>query len=97
VNTYGVEILADMAQLVAEHSSRSQEKQKQYYDTRAKIRSFKMGDQLLVLLPTATNRLKLQWTGPCKVTKKLGNVDYEVETPGRRQERKVYHVNLMKK
>ena len=52
---------------------------------------------MLVLLPTTANRLKLLWTGPFKVTRKLGTVDYEVETPGRRQERKVYHVNLMKK
>ena len=52
---------------------------------------------MLVLLPTTANRLKLHWTGPFKVTRKLGTVDYEVETPGRRQERKVYHVNLMKK
>ena len=72
VNTYVVEMrqrLADMAQLVAEHSSRSQEKEKLYYDTRAKARSFKVGDQVLVLLPTTANRLKLQWTGPFKVTR----------------------------
>ena len=100
VNTYVVEMrqrLADMAQLVAEHSSRSQEMQKLYYDTRAKARSFKVGDKVLVLLLTTANRLKLRWTGLFKVTRKLGTVDYEVETPGRRQERKVYHVNLMKK
>ena len=87
VNTYVVEMrqrLADMAQLVAEHSSRSQEKQKLYYDTRAKARSFKIGDKVLVLLPTTANRLKLQWTGLFKVTRKLGTFDYEVETPGRR-------------
>ena len=29
--------------------------------------------------------------------KKVGAVDYEIEMPGRRQQRKVYHVNLMKK
>jgi len=99
VNTYVVEMrqwLADMAQLVAKHSSRSQERQKQYYDTRAKACSFKVGDQVLLLFPTTVNRLKLQWTGPFKVTRKLGTVDYEVETPGRRQERKIYHINLMK-
>ena len=28
--------------------------------------------------------------------KKVGGVDYEIEMPGRRQERKIYHVNLMK-
>ena len=31
------------------------------------------------------------------MTRKLTSVDYEVETPGRRSERKIYHVNLLKK
>ena len=34
---------------------------------------------------------------PYKIIKKVGAVDYEIEMPGRRQERKIYQVNLMKK
>jgi len=63
VATYVVEMrqrLADMAHLVAEHTARSRAKQKQYYDRSAKFRSFDVGDQVLVLLPTTMNRLKLQ-------------------------------------
>ena len=75
----------------------SQQKQKQQYDKNAKSRSFQTGDQVLVLLPLAANRLKLQWTGLYKVTRKVGAVDYEIEMPGRRQEKKIYHVNLMKR
>ena len=52
---------------------------------------------MLVLLPKPRNRLKLEWVGPYTVTRKLTSVDYEVETPGRRSERKIYHVNLLKK
>ena len=89
--------LAEIAQLVSEHAAKNQEKQKEYYDRGAKSRRFEVGDQVLVLLPTAVNRLKLQWTGPYKIIKKVGAVDYEIEMPGRRQERKIYHVNLMKK
>ena len=51
------------------------------------------GDQVLVLLPVAANRLKLQWTGLYRVTRKVGAVSYEIEM---RQEKKIYHVNLMK-
>ena len=50
-----------------------------------------------VLLPVGANRLKLQCTEPYKVSRKVGVVDYIIEIPGRRQEKKVYHVNLMKK
>lgn len=100
VATYVVEMrerLAEMTQLVAKHANKSQQRQKQHYDKNARSQSFEVGDQVLVLLPMKTNRLKLQWTGPYKITKRVGTVDYEVEMPGRRQERKVYHINLMKK
>ena len=91
------ERLAEMTELVAKHATVSQAKQKQQYDKNAKSRSFQIGDQVLVLLPVRANKLKLQWTGPYKVTRKVGTVDYEVEMPGRRQEKKIYHVNLMKR
>ena len=100
VATYVIEMrerLAEMTHLVAKHAAKSQQRQKQSYDKRARSRSLEVGDKVLVLLPTTTNRLKLQWTGPYKITKKVGAVDYEVEMPGRRQERKIYHINLMKK
>ena len=78
-----------MAQLASEHVAKSQQKQNRYCDKGAKSRRFKVEDQVLVLLSTAVscNRLNM---------KKLGVVDYEIEMPGMRQERKIYHVNLMK-
>ena len=100
VATHVVEMrerLVEMTQLVSENAAKSQQKQRRYYDQGAKSRRFDVGDQVLVLLPTTANRLKLHWTGPYKVTRKVGTVDYEIEMPGRRQERKIYHVNLMKK
>ena len=100
VATHVVEMrerLAEMTQLVSANAAKSQQKQRRYYDQGAKSRRFEVGDQVLVLLPTTANRLKLHWTGPYKITRKVGTVDYEVEMPGRRQERKIYHVNLMKK
>ena len=50
------EWLAEMAQLVSEHAAKNQEKQKKYYDRGAKSCRFEVGDQMLVLLPTAANR-----------------------------------------
>ena len=99
VATYVIEMqerLAEMAHLVATHSASGQQKQKQYYDRSAKSWSFEVGDQVLVLLPTATNRLKLRWTGPYKVIRRVSPVDYEVEMPGRKHEKKVYHVDIIK-
>lgn len=53
--------------------------------------------RLVTLLPAETNKLKLEWIGPYKVLRQVSRVDYEVATPGRRREKKVYHVNLQKK
>ncbi len=38
------------------------------------------------------NKLKLEWVGPYKILRQVTPVDYEVQTPGRKQEKKVYHV-----
>ena len=89
--------LAEMAQLVADNTFKNQRRQKEKYDKGTKQCSFEVRDQVLVLLPSGANKLKLQWTGPYKIISKVGTVNYEIETPGRRREKKIYHVNLLNK
>lgn len=43
------------------------------------------------------NRLKLEWVGPYRVTRRVTSVDYEVDSPGRYRGKKVYHINLLKR
>ena len=50
-----------------------------------------------MLLPNAHNRLKLEWVGPYEVKRKVSDVDYEVEMPDHQKERRIYHINMMKK
>ena len=74
VATHVVEMreqLAAMTQLVSENAAKSQQKQRRYYNQGDKSCRFEVGDQVLVLLPTAANRLKLHWTGPYKITRKV--------------------------
>ena len=61
------------------------------------MQPLEVGDEVLVLLPTNQNKLQLQWSGPYQITRRVTTVDYEVKRPGRRQEKKIYHVNLLKK
>ncbi len=89
--------LHEMAELVQENMTKSQRKQKCYYDRGTQERTLKVGEQVLVLLPTVRNKLKLEWVGPYRVTRQVTPVDYELEMPGRRKERKVYHINLLKR
>lgn len=65
-------------------------------NTHAK-RQFQLGDQVLVLLPTSTNKLLAEWQGPFSITKRLGKVDYEVHMPNRRKLKQVFHVNMLHK
>ena len=77
--------------------TRAQKKQKLHYDERVKPQILQPEDKVLVLVPARRNKLQLEWVGPYKITRQVTPVDYEVETPGRRKEKKIYHVNLLKK
>ncbi|KAL1264151.1 hypothetical protein QQF64_004506 [Cirrhinus molitorella] len=84
----------DMAQA---NLQQSQEKQKTWYDKKARLRVFRPGDQVLLLLPTTDNKLLAKWQGPYKVTRKVSAVNYEIEIPNRQQPLQVFHVNMLKK
>ena len=51
---------------------------------------------MLLLLPSSSNALEAKWQGPFKVNRKVGPVDYEIETNHKGRKLKVYHVNLLK-
>ena len=69
------EKLSKMSELVHENMAKAQKEQKRWYDRNARERSFQTGDQVLVLLPTSSNKLTSQWHGPYPVTKKASNVN----------------------
>ena len=71
----------------------SQKRQKQYYDRKARDRSFAVGDEVLLMLPTEQNKLLMQWRGPYKIVSKKGTLDYGVQLG---KKTKTYHVNLLK-
>jgi len=49
---------------------------------------------VLVLLPTDSNKLLLQWQGPFKVLERVRRDDYKVQLAGKA---KTYHANMLKK
>ena len=55
-------------------------KNKTLYERRAKRREFQEGDQVLLLLPTDTNKLLMQWKGPYEIMSRFGkDNDYRIE------------------
>ena len=55
------EQLESMTELVQEHMSEAQQKQKSWYDQTERMRELKPNDQVLVLLLTAHNKLLAKW------------------------------------
>ena len=91
------EKLSKMQAIVQDNLKGSQQWQKRWYDKSARHREFQQGDQVLVLLPTSTNKLLAQWQGPYKVKDRVGNVNYLVEMHDRRKKHQIFHVNMLKK
>ena len=75
---------------------KSQEVMKANFDPKTKVRVFQEGDKVLVLLPTPGNPLKAAFSGPWKIIKKVSELNYLVETPGRRKKHQLCHVNMLK-
>ena len=90
------ERLEKMAELVEENVSRAQKQQKEWYDRNARSREFHPGDQVLVLLPTSTNKMLARWQGPYEVARRCGKVNYEVRMCDRRKQYKIFHVNMLR-
>ena len=85
--------LEHTCELAMKNLQKVQGKQKVYYDRRAKPRSFKVGDKVLLLLPTDSNKLLLQWRGPFEIVEVLNRVDYRVNVNGYIH---TYHANILR-
>ena len=64
-----------------------------YYDRRARSRKFDVGDKVLLLLPTDSNKLLLQLKGPYEVVEVVNRMDYKIDVNGVVS---TYHANMLK-
>ena len=89
------ERIEETCALAKEELSKVQTRNQKYYNRKTRNRQLRVGDYVLLLLPTEHNKLLLAWQGPFPVVAKVGEVDYRVEiAPGKV---KTYHINLLKK
>lgn len=91
------EKLAQMSELVQKNMKKAQQKQKTWYDCNSRERDFQPADEVLVLLPTTTNKLLAQWQGPYRVLCWIGKVDYVIDMHDRRKRHRTFHVNMLRK
>ncbi len=74
--------LHTLGQLSMENLLQAQDKQSRLYNRGARLRNFTPGDKVLVLLPTSSSKLLAKWQGPFEVTRRVGDLNYEVVSNG---------------
>ena len=52
--------------------------------------------QVLVLLPTSTNKLLAGWQGPYTVFRQVSPINYEIEITDARKKRRIFHINMLR-
>ena len=89
------ERLDNTMKIAQEELLRSRKKNKTLYDRGVKRREFQEGDKVLLLLPTDTNKLLMQWKEPYENMSRCekGN-DYRVEV---NKKVKTFHAKMLKK
>ena len=70
---------------------------KMHYDKNAWDRNFQHGDKVLAFLPIPGKPLQARYYGSYTVDKKLSDVYYIVNTPGRRKQKQLCHINMLKR
>lgn len=82
--------------IVQSHLKQAQERQARYYNQTARVRQFKPGDRVLVLVPTPESKLFTHWQGPYEVIESVGPVNYKIRQTDKRKPEQIYHINLLK-
>ena len=87
------ERLETTSKLARENLQESSARYKVAYNRKVRDRQLKPGDKVLVLLPTSTNRMLMQWKGPYVIIEKQGPLDYRIDTEGKP---KTFHINMLR-
>ena len=66
-------------QLVEESLGNAQVKAKKYFDRKARHCKLKVGDKVLILLPTDSHKMLMTWKGLYTVTECIGLTDYRIQ------------------
>lgn len=88
------ERLEETCQLAHEELVKARASQRKHFNKKARQRDLKVGDDALILLPTDSNKLMMQWKGPYHVFEKVGENGFKIDIAGKR---KTFHINMLKK
>ena len=74
--------LHETCHVAEEELSNAQGKHKKYYDVKSQERKFKVGEKVLLLLPTDSNKLTMQWKGPFEILECRNDNKYRIQLKG---------------
>lgn len=86
-------IIFETAEIAQKNSEDASRRNKHYFDKHSKQRTFAVNDEVLILLPSESNKLLMTWSGPYKVVSVM-HPDYKVDVRGKL---KILHANMLKK
>ena len=86
--------LEETMKIAEENIDESHKKSKVYYDRKARDKKLKVGEEVLVLLPTTKNKLKVQWKGPFRIISQPHKYNYRVKMNSKI---KTFHANMLKR
>ncbi len=89
--------LHTVGRLSMENLLQAQDRQTRLYNRGTRLRQFTLGDKVLVLLLTSSSKLLAKWQGPFVVTRRVGELDYEVKRMDMGDACQIYHLNLLKR
>ncbi|GFO20593.1 reverse transcriptase [Plakobranchus ocellatus] len=84
----------DTFQIAREELQKAQAKQKHYYDRTVRRRKLCVGDKILILLPTESDKLLMQWKDLFDVLAIVGINDYHINV---KRKQKTFNANLLKR
>ena len=85
--------LEETCKLAHEELRTAKHKQKFHYDKSARNRSLEIGQKVLIILPSDSSKLRLNWKGPYEVKEKVGDFSYRIMV---KNKLKLFHINLLK-
>ena len=88
--------LSRACEVARSNLKKSQGKMKARYDNHVIDRKFKPGDKVLALLPIPSRPLQARYFGPYTIDKKTSDLNYIINTPGRRKNKQMCHINMLK-
>ena len=89
--------MRDMAVIVSDRERKAKATMKGFYDRSAKVKVFEAGDMVLVRKPGILSKMGDSWEGPYQVERQASPVTYKIQVPGKPQQSKILHCNLLKK